>query len=126
MILIIGGRWQGRLEYAKSRFGLSDGDIFPCDEAVDALDYNRRCVAYVDRWALNRVRAGEDPAALLAANLDRLSDSIVIATDVSCGVVPVDAEMRAWRDACGRVNALLAGRADEVWRLFCGLPQQIK
>lgn len=126
MILIIGGRYQGKLEYAKSRFGLSDEDIFTCDDAVDAIDFDRRCVAYIDRWVLGRVRAGEDPAAILAANLDRMADAIVICTDISCGVVPADAEMRAWRDACGRVNAMLADRAGEVWRLFCGLPQRIK
>ena len=70
----------------------------------------------------------EDPAELnkyfQQSFLER--DSVLIATDISCGVVPVDPLMRAWREACGRMNNLLAEEADEVWRLFCGLPQRLK
>ena len=126
MILITGGGWQGKLDFARERFSLSDGDIFLCDENTAELDLKRRCLAYIERYALNRVRAGEDPAGALQADLDRLGDSILICTDISCGVVPVDPVMRAWREACGRMNALLAARADEVWRLFCGIGQRIK
>ena len=126
MILIIGGSYQGKLEYARQRFSLADADIFFCSETVESLDFNRRCIAYVDRWALNCVRRDTEPADVLRGDLDRLRDAIVIANDISCGVVPADAGLRAWREACGRLNLLLAGAADEVWRLFCGLPQQIK
>ena len=126
MILIIGGRWQGKLDYARERFGLADGDIQVCSGDSAELDLGRRCLAYIDRWTLGCVRRGEDPARILSGQIARLSDKVIISTDISCGVVPVDAQMRAWRDACGRVNALLAGHADEVWRLFCGLPQRIK
>ena len=126
MILIIGGRWQGKLDYARRRFDLADGDVFACDERTEALDPSYRCLAYVDRWALNRVRAGADPLEVLRAQAGRLAGAIVISTDISSGVVPVDPQMRAWREACGRMNAWLAGQADEVWRLFCGLPQRLK
>lgn len=125
MILVIGGRWQGKRAFAQARFDLSDADIFTCSEDTE-IDFDVRCVAYLDRWALGCVRRGEDPAAILAANLDRLSGAVVLLTDVSGGVVPVDAQLRAWREACGRMGQTLAARADEVWRLFCGLPQRLK
>ena len=38
----------------------------------------------------------------------------------------MDPELRAWREACGRMNSYLASQADEVWRLFCGIPQRLK
>ena len=126
MKLIIGGSHQGKLDFALTRFGLSDGDILLCDERTDALDPSRRCAAYVERWALNRLRAGADPLAELEAILPEMEDAVVIATDISAGVVPVDPLMRAWREASGRMNARLAARSDEVWRLFCGLPQRLK
>ena len=125
MILIIGGSYQGKLEFAKSRFGLDDSDIFLCTEKTDALDFGKRCLAYVDRYALNRVRAGAEPADAFKANAPR-KDAIVISTDISSGVVPIDPVTRAWREACGRMNNAIAREADEVWRLFCGIPQQIK
>ena len=124
MILIIGGSYQGKLDFARSAWGLSEGDIFACTLDTDVPDLTRRCIAYVDRFALNRVRAGVEPADAL---LDGLRpDAIVIATDISGGVVPIDAELRAWREANGRMNNALAARADEVWRLFCGIPERIK
>ena len=126
MILITGGRYQGKLDYARSRFGLSDEDIQVCDEATTAVDLNRRCVARLDLYALNRVRAGAEPGEELLAEIDRLRDKVLITTDISCGVVPIDATLRAWREACGRMNNALAAQSDEVWRLFCGLPQRLK
>ena len=121
MILIIGGCYQGRLEYAKERFGLTDADI-----CVNDLDLSKKCLAYIDRYALECVRQGEEPADVFRANADKLHDKIIIATDISGGVVPMDATLRAWREANGRMNNWLAGQADEVWRLFCGLPQRLK
>ena len=126
MILIIGGSYQCKLDYARRRFGLADAEIQLCDDATEALDLSRRCVAYIDRYALNRVRAGVEPADALLERIDRLGDIVLIANDVSCGVVPVDPTLRAWREACGRMNNALAARADEVWRLFCGIPQRLK
>ena len=126
MVLIIGGAWQGKLDFARERFGLSEADLFICNENTAALDTSKRCVAYVDRWVLNRIRAGADPLAELEAFLPALEDAVVIATDVSGGVVPMDATLRAWREACGQIGARLASRSGEVWRLFCGLPQRLK
>ena len=126
MILIIGGSYQGKLEFARQRWGLRDEDIFTCTEQTEVLDLSKRCIAYIDRYALNCARRGAEPADLFRENLNRLKDSILIATDVSCGVVPIDPVLRAWREACGRIDNALAGAADEVWRLFCGLPQRLK
>ena len=123
MILIIGGSYQGKLDFARERFSLSEDDIFTCTEETSAPDLTRRCVAYLDRYALNRVRAGAEPIEGLK-NLRR--DAILISTDISCGVVPIDPVARAWREACGRMNNALAREADEVWRLFCGIPQRVK
>ena len=126
MILITGGSCQGKLDFARERFQLADGDIFICGEDTAAPDLSKKCIARLDLFALNRVRAGEEPADILRDSLAALGDRVLVTTDISCGVVPVDPVIRAWREACGRMNNLLAARADEVWRLFCGIPQRIK
>ena len=51
---------------------------------------------------------------------------IVIATEVGCGVIPVDARQREKRVAAGQLAGALAGRADTVIRVCCGIPQLLK
>lgn len=126
MILIIGGSYQGKLDFARQRFQLAEDEIQVCTEDTSALDFSRRCIAYIDRFALNRVRSGFEPADALRTDPGLYKDVIFIANDVSGGVVPMDPTLRAWREACGRMNLKLAKASDEVWRLFCGIPQRVK
>ena len=79
---------------------------------------------HLERFALACVRAGKEPADVLAG--PALSGKILICEDISCGVVPMDAETREWREAVGRMNAALAAQADTVTRIFCGLPLELK
>lgn len=126
MILILGGRYQGRLDFARSAYGLGEADIFTCTDDIETIDFSKRCLAYIDRYALNRVRAGVEPADAFRNNPVLREDAVIIATDISSGVVPMDATLRAWREANGRMNNYLAAQAEQVWRLFCGIPQRIK
>ena len=126
MKFIIGGSYQGKLEFAREQYALSDQDIFICTEETESIDFEKKCIAYIDKYALNRIRAGVEPADLFRENIARLDETIVISNDVSSGVVPIDTDLRAWREACGRMNNYLARESDEAWRLFCGLPQKIK
>lgn len=77
------------------------------------------------------VRDVQDLAAD-AIDLTLLADAlaseyqVVIATELGAGVVPVDPEERAKREAAGRLACLLAERAHRVIRVCCGLPQVLK
>ena len=41
MILIIGGAYQGKLDFAKETFGVTDADVYICGE--DEIDFSKRC-----------------------------------------------------------------------------------
>ena len=122
MVLIIGGAYQGKTEYAKKTYSLQDADIFTCENT--GIDPNARAIRHLERFALACVRAGKEPEEVL--NAIDLSDKILICEDISCGVVPMDAVEREWREAVGRMNAMLAAKAARVTRLFCGLPLELK
>ena len=63
----------------------------------------------------------------LEALVDELAmRRVVIATEVGCGVVPIDPVERERREAAGRLSCLLAERAETVVRVCCGLPQLLK
>lgn len=122
MHLIIGGAYQGKLDYAVSTYGLSSEEIFTCgDELVFT-----RCIDHLEQWILACVRRGEDPLAFFKADPDAWRDSIIICDDISCGIVPMQADIRAWREATGRLLSWLSSNADSVTRLFCGLPQRLR
>lgn len=125
MDLIIGGAYQGKREYAKSRFSLTEEDIFTCREDGE-IDWSARCVAGLENFALWCARAGADPAEIFRAREEAWRGSVLLCEDISCGVVPLGAENRAWREAAGRLCGYLAGEADSVTRMFCGLAQRLK
>ena len=125
MHLIIGGAFQGKTDWAKAQFDLTDADILECTEDRD-VDFSRPCVTHLERFALYCLRQGQEPKGVLLQEKDGWKDSVLICDDISCGVVPLDAEDRAWREACGRMLNDLSIQAETVTRMFCGLPQRLK
>lgn len=126
MIFIIGGSYQGKREYAQEKFGLTAEDVFVCTEETTEIDFSKRIIANIERFALGCVKCGKEPKEYWENHLTGLKDAILISDDVSCGVVPIDPIIRAWREATGRANNYLAREADQVIRVFCGLGQVIK
>jgi len=126
MILVFGGAHQGKLAYTIERFGFAEDDIYRCSEDNAAPPGGRKITYEIDKWILALVRAGSDVSASVRQWMENNPDTIVIINDISCGIVPVCAEMRQWREAAGRSMAAIAGVSDEVVRLFCGIPTRIK
>ena len=108
MILIFGGAYQGKYAYAKERFG------------------DMKIVNEFHKWVLELVKEDKNVGEEVRRFISENRDTIVICDDISCGVVPADAEIRLWREAVGRSMAALAEASNEVIRLFCGIPTKIK
>ena len=117
MDLIIGGVYQGKLQYAMDTFGVREDEVFRCaDEPV--LDTSKRCVYGFEAYLRACLRAGAEP--------ELPEHGVVICQDIFCGVVPLTFEERQWRELTGRSLTALAAKADTVTRIFCGLPQRLK
>ena len=102
-------------------------------------DYEAVIVDCLTLWVSNLLLAheGESDAegrVLSAARelLDaRASDTsnrmwIIVTNEVGLGVVPSSSLGRAYRDALGRVNSLVASRADKVYLMAAGLALELK
>ena len=120
MILIIGGAYQGKLDYAKETFHLSDTDICTC--RAGEIDFSKRCVYAIEEFTWGH----PDPAAYFREHREEWEDCILILRDVFCGVVPMDPETRLWRQKTGRLAQYLSKEATQVSRIFCGLEQRLK
>ena len=118
MILIIGGAYQGKLDFAKENFGVSE--IFTCNGPE--IDFSSKCIYKIEVFTASH----PDPVAYFEAHKDDWKDSVLILDDISCGVVPMGAENRAWRHKNGRLAQYLSREAAQVSRIFCGLEQRLK
>ena len=108
MKLIIGGAYQGKRHYALERYG---------DEEM-VVNFHLQVL----EWLKQEV----DPVLQLQAQLSDYQNKVIVCDDISCGVVPVDPLMRAWREAMGHTLAVLVKESEEVVRVFCGIGMQLK
>jgi len=124
MKLVIGGAYQGKLDHV---LGLNPGaTVFRCSADNPELDLKADVIDSLHLLALAQVRAGVNTQDYLEERLEAIAGKTLIADDISSGVVPIDSEMREWREVLGRSLAMLARHADEVTRLFCGIPTRLK
>lgn len=124
MILIIGGAYQGQLDFAKSNFSVTDDEVYDCSAAE--IDFSKRCICGIEAFSYACTQAGMEPKDYFEAHRAQWQDSILICRDIFCGVVPMGAENRAWRQATGRLCQYLSREAAQVSRIFCGLEQRLK
>ncbi len=127
MKLIIGGAFQGKGDYAKETYG---GTVYDCrlPENKDKLDLDLSADIIDGLEAFTRLYAEEqlEAADWLRAHEAALADKVFVCDDISQGLVPMDPVDRAWREMNGRALLYLAGIAERVERVFCGIPQRLK
>ena len=109
MILIFGGAYQGKTEYAHEQFGES-----------------RTIINGLDREILKWVQADENVSEKIAELAERSPDAVFICNDISCGIVPLCPTERKWREEVGRALGFLARQSEQVIRIYCGIPARLK
>ena len=133
MHLIFGGAYQGKLDYAKERYQLKEADIYSCSSGEQAenkldtqIDFTKMAIDKLEEFVRHCVHSGMETKDYLEEHRSEWKDSIIICTDISAGVVPCEKDLRAWREMVGRTLMYLGKEAEEVTRVFCGIPQRIK
>ena len=120
MILVIGGAYQGKLDFAKETFGITASDVYTC--TAGEIDFNKQCIYRIEEFTA----LCDDPIDYFEAHRADWQNNILILRDIFCGVVPMGAENRAWRQRTGRLAQYLSKEAVQVSRIFCGLEQRLK
>ncbi len=129
MILITGGAWQGKLDFAmelakengKERIKVAEGASDSYDAAFDSSiihgfhEYIRRI--------LDEKKSMD---SFISSITEKNPDVIIISNELGCGIVPVDPKDRQWREVSGRASVKVAGISEEVYRLVCGISSRIK
>ena len=124
---------EARIAEHRARRGAEWTTIEAPLDLADALDAAGPYPALVDcltLWLANLLLGGHEVDTAtrgLDAALDRrVAPTVLVANEVGLGIVPENALARAFRDAAGRLNQHLAGRADRVLFLVAGLPMRVK
>ena len=129
MILITGGTSSGKATFARNlaaQHGWREDNVaFNVEELLWGQAESAGQIA-----SAGDDTAGHTSSKALSATpelIERLAaKAIVTCSEVGAGIVPLDAQERAWREAVGRMSCELASQADAVVRMVCGIPVVLK
>ena len=125
MDLIIGGAYQGKLEYVLETYNIKEADVLFCSDDAP-INFDKKCIYGIEEFVMYCLKQGVSAKKFFEDNRDKWEDCVFVCREIFSGVVPVDALLRSWRDETGRVLTQLSQNADSVTRLFCGIPQKLK
>ncbi len=161
MIFVVGGAYQGKLDYAKSicrerrgtevreesekeknkkgkneresgekedrdkaKLGMTavcDGGSVPFEEWK-----NYEIIDHFHQAVRKMMEQGLEVETFINQLLEDNPELIIVMDEIGCGIVPIDAADRKYRDIVGQAGQLLAGRAAQVHRVVCGIGMRIK
>lgn len=138
MILVTGGAFQGKRKFAedlacRKKKGQNPAEIVELQavtvngESGDWQQFqNADVVAGIQRWIATLLETGKDPFAMVQKLLEANPGAVITLDQVGCGVVPVKASDRQYRETVGRIGCMLAEQAEEVYLINCGIARKIK
>lgn len=143
MILVIGGNAQGKKAFAEQKLVTAGQDPEIVWKSGASEDWNgfmssRYCCEFhqfvrrlmngeilfqgTSRWRPADETQQEEMIRLLKAVPGR----ILVTDEIGYGIVPLDAFERQYREETGRLCCIAARHSEQVWRVLCGIGQQIK
>ena len=126
MIMIIGGAFQGKKDFAKERFSLSDTDVLDGEKCDINAVFSAGCVN--NYHALIKRIIGEkiDPIEFTERLCRENPNIIIITNEIGSGIIPLEKNERIWREYAGRAGCMIAKNSELVVRIFCGIAEVIK
>lgn len=122
-ILVIGGACQGKSQWAENTFPqynkINIDNVLSEEEQgyIKIDDFH----IVMKNWLLQKADYKENVKNICSQN-----SWIIISNEVGSGIIPMEKNDRLWREETGRMLTFIAGEADEIYRIFCGIPVKIK
>lgn len=145
MIVITGGAYQGKEAFARQLYVPDQNGISienPSNVKTEDIKTEHCVLAdetasvevlqsaaiwnHYHLWVARQLKEDADPWGLTEQILEKNPGIIICSTELGCGIVPVDAFDREWREVTGRMCCMLAKKADAVYRVNCGIGVRIK
>lgn len=126
MILIVGGAFQGKKQFAMQLSGLKEEQF--ADGAVCSFEelFEKKGILHFHEYIKRMLKEEKDAACLISDICRRNPDIVVVSNELGYGVVPVEQFDRKFRETTGRVCTQAAAEAEAVYRVVCGIGTRIK
>ena len=126
MIMITGGAFQGKTEFAQKSFSLNESDIINGEASGFDDVFSVRCITNYHILIKRLIENNIDPLEFTERLCKENSEVIVIINEIGCGIIPLEKSDRIWREQTGRAGCIIAEKASTVIRVSCGIPNVIK
>ena len=128
MELVIGGRAQGKLEYAKKNMANQNYKVLNGQDVDISKDHGEEplILNHLHLFIRKSLEEGGNPEKEIKDFISKHNNLIIISDEIGNGIVPIDSFERDYRERTGRLLIELAKDADKVTRVFCGIGQVIK
>ena len=126
MVLVVGGKSQGKTKFAKDMFPEFDvldrpslPELISCEKEIiwDGFNHTIR--------NLLEDNSDEEIASQVQEVISKKS-LVIVSDEIGNGIVPLEMVERRYRDLCGKLLIKVASESDEVYRVICGIGQKIK
>ncbi len=124
MILVFGGAYNGKLEFVKEKYDISNEEIFFCED--ENLEFEKKVICGLHMLTRACILKKLDSLEQLKNNMELLQGKIIICDEINSGIVPMEKSDRDWREATGRILQFLSKNSSEVYRIFFGIEEKIK
>ncbi|MFD2923724.1 bifunctional adenosylcobinamide kinase/adenosylcobinamide-phosphate guanylyltransferase [Halobacillus naozhouensis] len=134
MDFVTGGVYNGKLDWVLENYD-SDYAILKENHRPETVDTPLMIVDKLEDRIYNFLRDQEEGVdkwqeyyhSLIKWEQTSTSRKLVIiGTDITGGIVPIDQQNRLWRDKIGFIYQQLTKDAQRVFRVWFGIPQQLK
>ncbi len=126
MIMITGGAFQGKRNFAKERFGLRENDILNGENCDFEKVFSAKCVADYHLIVKRLIDKNSDPLEFTEKLCRTNPKIIVIINEIGCGIIPIEKSDRIWREQTGRAGCVIAENSSAAVRICCGIKAMIK
>lgn len=143
MRMVIGGAYQGKMEYAAGKYpeiqwidGAECGmeDVYSCEGIFHFEEYIRRMLKKCDKAGgkkedlpvLDMESIEEVSQNLVRKLIEKNPEIVIVSREIGYGLVPIDEFERKYREAVGRICTGLAAYSKKVDRVVCGIAAAIK
>jgi adenosyl cobinamide kinase/adenosyl cobinamide phosphate guanylyltransferase len=124
--LVIGGKYQGKLEYVLKAGNLSADSVSDGGSCSFENAFEKPVLNNLHLLVKRLFEAEKDPAQFILASLQKENFVTIICNEIGCGIVPTEQNDRYLREITGRILCEIAKVAQKVVRVQCGIPVVIK